>query len=159
NAPGLALVVRAPDAAPLRVGRLVGLRLLATASETAASAASKTSAAGLLFTAARAAAGADVDLRVDDVRVRARDVEADASQQAFGQAIALEFRPCLAGVGRLPDGAARSAAVEAPGSAAALVRGGVKGLRVNRIDRNVGEAAVFVNELDVGPGLAAVRGL
>src|SRR5262249_43291796 len=114
EAPGLALVVRTPDAAPLRVWRLVGLRLLASAAETtaaASSSSSKTTASGLLFPAARAAAGADFDLRVDDVRVRARDVEADASKQAFGQAIAFEFRPCLAGVGRLPDGATRSAAI------------------------------------------------
>src|SRR5262245_20426260 len=157
--PGLALVVRAPDAAPLRVGRLVGLSLLASASETAASAAPKTTASGLLFTASRAAAGAYFDLRVDDVRVRARDVEADASKQAFRQAIAFELRPRLAGVGRLPDGAARSTAVEAPGSAAALVRGGVKNLRVDRVDHDVGESSVLVNELDIGPSLAAVGGL
>src|SRR4030095_6803508 len=54
DAPGLALVVRAPDAAPLRVWRLVGLRLLASASKATASAASapsKTTASRLLFTA------------------------------------------------------------------------------------------------------------
>src|SRR5262249_20978043 len=79
NAPGLALVVRAPDAAPLRVGRLVGLRLLASARATPAASAPKPTASGRLFTASRAAAGADFELRIDDVRVRARDVEADAS--------------------------------------------------------------------------------
>src|SRR5262245_38705122 len=162
DAPGLAFIVRAPDAAALRVGRLVGLRLLASASETpasAASAASKTTASGLLFTASRAAAGAYFDLRVDDVRVRARDVDADASKQAFRQAIAFELRPRLAGVGRLPDGAARSTAVDAPGRAAALVGGGVKNLRVGRVDHDVGESSVLVNGLDIGPSLAAVGGL
>src|SRR5262245_18865191 len=162
DAPGLAFIVRAPDAAALRVGRLVGLSLLASASETtasAASAASKTTASGLLFTASRAAAGAYFDLRVDDVRVRARDVDADASKQAFRQAIAFELRPRLAGVGRLPDGAARSTAVDAPGRAAALVGGGVKNLRVGRVDHDVGESSVLVNGLDIGPSLAAVGGL
>jgi len=61
---------------------LIGLRLLAAAKTAAAAA--KTAAARLLFTAARSAARSDFDLRVDDVRVRARDIEAGAPQQAFG---------------------------------------------------------------------------
>src|SRR5262249_14094303 len=148
--PGLALVVRAPDAASLRVWRLIGLRLLAAA---------KTAAARLLFTAARPAARSDFDLRVDDVRVRARDIEADAPQQDFGYSGAFELGPRLAGVNRLPDCAAGTAAIEPPVRAAALVRRGVKRLRVNRINHDVGQGGVFVNELDVGPRLTAVGGL
>src|SRR5262249_24073201 len=58
QAPGLALVIRTPDAAAFRIRRLIGLRLLAPAA-----AAAETTAAGLLFTAARATARADLDLR------------------------------------------------------------------------------------------------
>src|SRR5262249_30651110 len=106
NAPGLALVVRTPDAAAFGIGGLIGWRLLAPANPAAPAA---PAAARLFFTAASAAAGPDLDLRIDDVRIRPRDVEADAAQQTFRQAIAFEFRPGLAGVGCLPDGAAGAA--------------------------------------------------
>src|SRR5215475_3751097 len=71
DAPGFALVVRPPDAAAFCVRRLIGLRLLAAAKPAASS---EPAASRLLFTAARAAARADLDLSIDDVRIRARDV-------------------------------------------------------------------------------------
>ena len=96
------------------------------------------------------------DLRVDDVGVRARHVERDAAVGAGRQSAAGELVPRLARVGALPDRAARAAAVEAARGAAALVARGVNDIRVDRIEDEVGEARVVVDELDVVPGLAAV---
>src|SRR5512146_496930 len=65
----------------------------------------------------------------------------------------------LAGVLRLPHGAPRAATVETTARAAALIAGRVENAAVRRIDRDVGEAGVLVDELDPVPGLAAIRRL
>jgi hypothetical protein len=67
--------------------------------------------------------------------------------------------PRLPGVRRLPDAAAGTAAVEAPGRAAALIRRAVQDVRVDRVHDDVGEARVLVDELRERPVGAAVRRL
>ena len=73
-----------------------------------------------------------LDVGVEDERILREDVDADAAQHAAGQAAA-EFRPGLAGVGRLVDAAAGTAQVEGPGQALLVVRRRVQDLRVLRI--------------------------
>ena len=99
---------------------------------------------------------AGLDLRVDDVGIRTRDVERDAAVGARRQPVAGQLVPRLAGVSALPDRAAGTAAVEAAAGAAPLVARRVDDAGVHRIEDDVGEAGVVVDELDVVPGLAAV---
>src|SRR5205085_7358918 len=100
----------------------------------------------------------DFDLRIDRVRVRVRHVETDATENFLRrQAVAFKSLPSLAPIGRLPETAARAAAVEAPRGAAALIGCGVERLVICGIDHEVCEACVIVNELDVRPSLAAVN--
>ena len=97
------------------------------------------------------------DLRVHDFRIRSRHIERDAAPRAGRQPeVARQFRPRLARVGRLPDRAARTAAVEAAAAAAALIARRVQNVAVRRIDRNVVEARILVDELHLRPVLPAV---
>ena len=73
-----------------------------------------------------------------------------------GRPLPVSFVHVLAAVGRLPQAAARAAAVEAPRRAPALVRRGVEHVRVRRVHHDIGEAGVVVDEVRVRPGLAAV---
>src|SRR4029453_9623654 len=70
-----------------------------------------------------------------------------------------QLPPRLPGVGRLPDGATRAAAVEAASAAPPLMARRVQDVAVRRIDRDVREAGVVVDELDFVPRPAAVRRL
>ena len=95
------------------------------------------------------------DQRVEDVRTLAIDVEGDAAERSVGKPV-LQPRPGLAAVGRLPDAAARAAAVHAARRAPALVGRGVEDLAVRRIDREIVGAGVVVDLQHLLPGLAAV---
>ena len=95
------------------------------------------------------------DRRVDDARIGAADRDADPSLVARRQAVG-QLRPRVAGIDRLVETAAGAAAVEAPRAAPALIGGRVHHLRIGRIDRDVGDAGVVVDEEHVAPRLAAV---
>ena len=66
--------------------------------------------------------------------------------------------PGFSRVSRFPKSGTGATAIEAPRSSAPLIRRRVKRLVVRRIHDQIGEARVFVDELDVVPGLAAVGG-
>src|SRR5262249_28703358 len=143
--PRVALVVGPPESWPHRVGRTSGLA--ASASAAAAPAAAFLSAAG----------GSGLYQRVHAVRGRAEEIEPATSPFAVrGQSAPFELLPRFAGADRLPHRAAGSAAVEAPGSSAALIRGGQQDIAVGRIHRDVDEACVVVDELRLRPRLPAV---
>ena len=160
--PGLAAVVRAPDAAraPDRASAPRRAAAAAAAATTATALAGLHERAVVVDAGAGAAARSDLDLGVDDVRLRAADAEADAAEHRVGrQAAAGQPRPGLAGVVGAPDAAAGTAAVEAPRLPPPLVRRREQGVGVGRVHHDVDEAGVVVDELRVGPGLAAVAGL
>ncbi len=98
-----------------------------------------------------------LDLRVDDIRIRPRDVERDAAVRTGRQPVAGQLRPRLARVAALPQRAARSAAVETAAAAAPLIARGIENVAVRRIEHDVGEPRVVVEELDLVPALAPVR--
>ena len=99
-----------------------------------------------------------LDARVDDVRVRAVDVHADAAERAGRHALR-QLGPGPAGIARLPHRAAQAAAVEAPRGAAALISRGIEHLVVRGIHHQLGRAGVLVHEMNARPGQAAVGGL
>ncbi len=98
------------------------------------------------------------DVGVEDQRILRVDVEADAAEHPAGEALG-EFRPGLAGVDRLVDGAAGAGQVEGPRLPLLVVGGGVEDLRVPGIDDQVRRADRPFTVLHVerlGPCLAAV---
>ncbi len=105
-----------------------------------------------------AAVGA-LDGGVEDVRALPGDVDRDSSERAVRDAVALHPRPRVAAVGRLPDAAARAAAVHAARGAAPLVGGCVDDLAVRRVHRQIVRSGVVVDLQHLLPGLAAVGGL
>src|SRR5262249_40485369 len=132
--PGLAPVLGAEDAAVLDRAGLAAARL-----------------------GAGAGAGAvGLDDGVDDARVLAVDGQPAAAVGAVGQAL-LHLLPGLAAVGGLVEAGARpglGARVAAgEGVAPHLVGGGVKRVRLGRVDGHVDEAGVLVDELRELPGL------
>ncbi len=94
--------------------------------------------------------------RVENVRPLAGDVERDAAQRRLIENTALDARPRLAAVGRLPDTAARAAAVHAARRPPPLVRRRINDLAVRRIDHQLVRAGVVVDLEHVLPGLASV---
>ena len=74
----------------------------------------------------------------------------------FGRPLPVSCVQVSPRVGRLPQAAARPAAVEAPRRPPALIRRGEQDVRVRRIHHDIGEAGVVVDELRIRPGLAAV---
>ena len=96
-----------------------------------------------------------LDAGVDDVRVGAIDVHADAAERTGRHALR-QLGPRAAGIARLPHRAAGAAAVEAPGGAAPLIGRGVEHLVVRGIHHQLGGAGVVVDEVDARPGQAAV---
>src|SRR5690606_23940956 len=96
-----------------------------------------------------------LDERVHDPRVGGEHREPDAAEGAAGQTTA-QLGPGLAAVLAPPDAAAVAAGVEVPGAPSALVARGEQHVRVLRVDRQVAEARVLVDEQRLLPGLAAV---
>jgi hypothetical protein len=96
-----------------------------------------------------------LDSRVQNIGIGAIDIEADAAQRTGGHA-AGQLRPGAAGIARFVDAAARSAAVESPGGAPALVGGGIEHLVVAGILHELGGAGVFIDKEHVRPRQAAV---
>ena len=102
-----------------------------------------------------------LDHRVDDLRVLGRNGQADPSEDARGQA-AGELGPGLAAVDRLVDPRTGTAEPEGPGPPEPVVGRGIERVRRNRVHDQVDGAdrpAVDGDVQDLGPGLAAVRGL
>jgi hypothetical protein len=96
-----------------------------------------------------------LDRRVEDVRVRGRDGEADATEVARGQARP-DLLPRRARVGRFVERAFGAAVDERPVVSASLVGRGVDGVGVVRIDYDVGDAGVLADVERALPRLAAV---
>src|SRR5258706_1928983 len=95
-----------------------------------------------------------LDDRVDDVRVRAVDVDPYATGvtalwQVFGQ-----LRPRGSAVNCLVESASGTAAVEPPGDTPALVSRGVKCSRALRINCDIDYTSVFIDEQRLRPRLA-----
>ena len=99
-----------------------------------------------------------LDHGVDAVGVGLGDGHVDAAEDPCRQALALQFAPGEAAVGRAEQPAARPAAGEIPGLATHLPQGGVDDLRVVRVEGDVDGAGVLVAVEHLGPGLAAVGG-
>ena len=98
------------------------------------------------------------DARVEHVGIGAVDVHPDAALGTGGDA-ALDLRPRLAGVRRLPHAAAGTASVHAPRRAPPLVGGGVEHLVVAGIHDQLGGAGVVIDVQRALPGESAVGGL
>src|SRR5262249_17863090 len=105
-------------------------------------------------TAAAAPGRGPLDERIQDVGTLPVDVEPDPPERTTREAVALEPRPVLAAVGRLPDAAARPSAVHAARRAPPLIRGRVENLAVGRIHHQVVRAGVVVDLQHLLPGLA-----
>ena len=99
------------------------------------------------------------DLRVDDVRVGARDVERNAAVRAGWKPGPAQLRPVFAGVRALPQPAARAAAVEAAAASAPMIAGRINNVAVGRIEHDVGEPGVIVDEFDLVPRFPAIARL
>ena len=97
--------------------------------------------------------------RVDDVRVLWEDRETDAAFRRVGEPAALDLRPRAASVGRLPETRTGSAGDEEVRTADALIRRSPDHVRVLRVDRDVDEARLVIDELDELPRRAAILGL
>src|SRR5205823_7365426 len=80
----------------------------------------------------------------------------DAPQRSLRKSVALETRPRVPAVRRLPDAAARTAAVHAARGAAALVGRGIEHLAVPGVDHQIVGAGIVVDLQRLLPGLAAV---
>ena len=102
---------------------------------------------------------ASFDLRVHDVCVAAGDLNSDAAVGSRGHPRAVHLVPALAAVIGAPECAASAAAIEAASTTPTLIARREQHIAVRRIHGDVGEAGVFVDVLDLGPGLAAVGGL
>ena len=75
-----------------------------------------------------------------------------------GRPSPVQPRPAHAGIGALPQAAARPAAVEAEGGSPPLIGRGVEHVRIRRIDGDVGGTGVVVDLQRARPGRAAVGG-
>src|SRR5262249_10148786 len=84
------------------------------------------------------------DERVQNARTLAIDVDGNAAKRPLGEAVALDLRPFLAAVGRLPEPAARAAPVHAAGATPPLVHRRVEDLIVRRIHHEIVGAGVVV---------------
>src|SRR6185369_12312896 len=94
---------------------------------------------------------------VEVLRVGGGDGDADDPQGPLGHAgLPRQLVPGVAAVGRLPEGGARAAAVEAPGGAPEAPGRGVDDPRVDRVEDQVDGAGVLADEEDAVPALAAV---
>src|SRR5207244_3218624 len=90
------------------------------------------------------------------VRIRFRDVERDAAERAGRQTVARQLRPETLTVDALPQRAAGAAAVEAAAAPAPLITRCINNVGIRRIERDVGEAGVFVDVFDLAPRPPAV---
>ncbi len=102
-----------------------------------------------------------LDNRVNDVRVLAVNIQADAPSVAailVRQALR-QFFPRRAAIGRFVYAAARPATVETEGCAAALIRRGVQNVRALRVHGDIAHASVVIYLQDLRPSLSAVRRL
>ena len=101
-----------------------------------------------------------LDQRVDPVRVGAGHVDADAPDDAGGQAgVARDLGPGVAAVGGLEEAAAGSAARHLVLDAVRLPHRGVQHVRVAAVDHEVDRAGLVVAEEHLLPRLAAVGAL
>ena len=107
--------------------------------------------------AARGVGGLDVG--VDPVRVRARDVEPDLAEGApWDAGRPGQLRPRVATIRGLPDPALPAPREHRPGCALELVGRGIEDARVRRVHREVVRARRVVDEEHLLPALPAVRG-
>src|SRR5262245_6009573 len=87
----------------------------------------------------------DFDLRVDHVRVRARDVERDAAHGAARQTIPGDSLPRLSTVCALIEAASCPAATEAPRRALTLIHRRPEVRRIARIDDELSRSGVLID--------------
>ena len=99
-----------------------------------------------------------LDADVHDPRILPVDRDADAAVLAGRQAVR-QLAERLSAVGGLPERRARTASVEAIGSAPSLMRRGIDDRRIARINRDVDDSRVLIDEQSVAPGLATIGGL
>ena len=97
-----------------------------------------------------------LDDGVNNVRIAAIDIDADASRRAFRQ-IDGKFFPGRAAVNGFINRAARAAAIESERCPPSLICRSVKRHRALRIHRHIDHAGVFIDEKHIVPGLAAIR--
>src|SRR5262252_7704284 len=83
--------------------------------------------------------------RVDDVRIAAVDVDSYTAGYAIGQTVC-ESGPIRSAVDRFVEPAMGPASVKAPGGAAALIGRGIQCERTLRINGDVDDSGVFVDE-------------
>jgi hypothetical protein len=101
-----------------------------------------------------------LDQGVDDVRVRARDGEADSPELSLGQAVLLrEAPPALAAVVGDVEPGARAAGPEGPGPAPVVPHRGEELVRITRVDQQVGPAGPRIDVQRLAPGLPPVHRL
>ena len=101
-----------------------------------------------------------LDERVDAVRVRTRDTDADLAHEPLRQAlIARDLAPGVAAVGGLVQAAARTAARHLVFDAVGLPQRGEHHVRVPAIDRDIRGAGLRVLEQHLLPRRAAVGAL
>ena len=100
-----------------------------------------------------------VDERVQRVRLRSRDVDADAAAELCGRQTLVHLGPRAAAVGRLHHAALVVAGLHArvaPLAADALPRGRVQRVRIGRVHHEVDRAGARALVEDLAPGPAAV---
>ena len=100
------------------------------------------------------------DERVDPVRIRLGDRDADLPVHALRQPlVARDFRPRLAAVGGLEQAASGTAARHRVLDAVRLPQGGKHDVRIAPVDRDVGASGLRIAEERTLPRLAAVHAL
>src|SRR5207249_3862496 len=101
-----------------------------------------------------------LDERIDDVRIRSRDRQADASEVAFGEAVVFGVAlPVFAGVVGDVQAGARAAGVEVPRPAAILPHRREQFVWIFRIDDQIAGARSFIDIENFAPRLPSVVGL
>src|SRR5450432_1343211 len=93
---------------------------------------------------------------INPIGISARNAHADATKNAFGQAMSLELLPGSSTVDRTIKPAAFAAAREKPGLPADLPERREERVRIMRVEDDVDRAGVFVFAQDFRPRLSAV---
>ena len=112
----------------------------------------------LIFGAVDAAFLDVLHQRVNDVGILAGDIHRATSDVASRREAFGELVPVSAAVDGLVDSAARPSAVESEYGTPAFVGRGIKRVRALRIDGDVGNTGVLIDEERLRPGNAAVGG-
>src|ERR1700723_3621785 len=100
-----------------------------------------------------------LEQRVNDVRLLRIDGKPDPPRVAVGGQSIGQLLPAPSSIGCLVNRAPRTASVETPGCAPALIAGGIKSIGALRIDRHIHDARVLIDKEHLAPRVPPYRRL